>query len=425
MTTTLIRWLTSPAFLRPLCVLLRKLPMLRLKESLWVTRHADVVEVLRRDGDFGIDPAATKRFRRVIGPSFLAMDRSPEYEYQVGLLRQVVRSSDLPWIRDIAADHIAGLMDGAWSGGRIDVVWLARMVPVRLVGSYFGVTGPDEVTMLRWIRGMFTYVFYGQSPEEAMESAGALHGHLKRLIEQRKAALAAGAQGHDDVLGRLLRLQREDPSITDDTVRCNLVGLVMVAVEETAKAVVYAIDELLRRPAICEDAQKAAMAGDRDALKQQVFEAMRFKPNNPWVLRRFSARETTVAAGSRWERRVRAGSRLLVVTLSAMFDESAFHQPTRFRTDRSLDDYLIFGHGVHTCFGRMIAAVVVPEVTAAVLRLPNLRRAPGRQGRISYEGLLPSRLILESDDHTRWYPQAGTSPPTGIWTGAAMMDPAA
>jgi hypothetical protein len=41
--------------------------------------------------------------------------------------------------------------------------------------------------------------------------------------------------------------------------------------------------------------------------------------------------------------------------------------------------------------------VEIPELLAALLRLPNLRRAPGSEGQILYDGPFPNRLVLEFD----------------------------
>lgn len=80
-----------------------------------------------------------------------------------------------------------------------------------------------------------------------------------------------------------------------------------------------------------------------------------------------------------------------------MFDSKVFNQASRFRSDRPDWAYLHFGYGLHTCFGRYVNVVQVPEVVSAVLRLDNLRRASGRDGRIVYEGPFPDRLLLEFD----------------------------
>jgi cytochrome P450 len=82
--------------------------------------------------------------------------------------------------------------------------------------------------------------------------------------------------------------------------------------------------------------------------------------------------------------------------LSAMFDPDVFIEPAVFRADRETE-YLHFGYGMHRCFGYAINGVQIPEIGATLLRLPNLRRAPGSAGRIAYDGPFPDRLILEFD----------------------------
>jgi len=49
---------------------------------------------------------------------------------------------------------------------------------------------------------------------------------------------------------------------------------------------------------------------------------------------------------------------------------------------------------MHRCFGYYINGVQVPELLAALLRRPNLRRAQGRDGRIDYAGPFPDKLML-------------------------------
>jgi cytochrome P450 len=79
-----------------------------------------------------------------------------------------------------------------------------------------------------------------------------------------------------------------------------------------------------------------------------------------------------------------------------MFDPEVFIEPKLFRANREVE-YLHFGYGMHRCFGRAINGVQIPEIVGALLRLPNLRRASGREGRIAYDGPFPDRLILEFD----------------------------
>lgn len=91
-----------------------------------------------------------------------------------------------------------------------------------------------------------------------------------------------------------------------------------------------------------------------------------------------------------------AESRIFVATLSAMFDGKAFANPKEFNGRRDAE-YLHFGYGLHACLGRAINGVQIPELVAALLRLPALRRAPGTAGQVVYDGPFPDRLILAFD----------------------------
>jgi len=155
--------------------------------------------------------------------------------------------------------------------------------------------------------------------------------------------------------------------------------------------VTHVVDELLRHPDALEASRRAALAGDLDTVRAYAWEALRFRPHGALLIRH-CVRDTTLG-----RRRVRAGSQVLVATISAMFDEAAFPKAGRLLADRPDERYLHFGHGLHACFGRHINAVQVTELVAAVVRLPGLRRAPGAAGRIRYDGPFPDRLVVLFD----------------------------
>src|SRR5436309_2487279 len=75
------------------------------------------------------------------------------------------------------------MIEAARPRQRIDVVnGLARIVPLRLVASYFGMPGPDDPTMMRWMRDIFHYIFADltNSPtvyQDAVHSIGELRRH--------------------------------------------------------------------------------------------------------------------------------------------------------------------------------------------------------------------------------------------------------
>jgi len=191
-------------------------------------------------------------------------------------------------------------------------------------------------------------------------------------------------------------LQNAEHAWLDDrSVRRNLGGLIVGAVDTTSKFVTLAIDELLRRPAALAGERTAALAGEMQIVRNYAYEAVRFNPHHPVQLR-FCKHETELAAGTPRAHKIPAGTSVVVATLSAMFDPEVFIDPAKFRVDRDVE-YLHFGFGMHRCFGSAINGVQIPELMAALLRLPNLRRAPGRAGRVAYDSSFPEHLILEFD----------------------------
>jgi cytochrome P450 len=169
---------------------------------------------------------------------------------------------------------------------------------------------------------------------------------------------------------------------------------VVGAVETTSKATTQAVDQLLRHGDALRRAGDAARAGDIDLVGRYALDAQRFNPLTAALIRH-AARDTVLAAGTRRQHRVRAGQNVYAALLPAMFDPAAFRDPNELRADRPAARYLNFGYGMHACFGRYINEVQIPELMAALLRCDRLRRAPGRDGRIAYDGPFPDRFVVE------------------------------
>ena len=114
------------------------------------------------------------------------------------------------------------------------------------------------------------------------------------------------------------------------------------------------------------------------------------EPSQSPALLRFTKSDATLRSGAR----IAKGQNVVALTLSAMFDPDAFSEPGCFRADRDPHQYLHFGSGLHTCYGRMINQVQIPALVSRVLMLPGLRRADGRAGRTAFEGPFPDRLVV-------------------------------
>jgi cytochrome P450 len=222
-----------------------------------------------------------------------------------------------------------------------------------------------------------------------------MNAYMDELIARRKAELAAGENGRDDFLTRLLRLQgHTEPDIDDAWVRRNVAGTILGAIETTSKAATQILDQLLSRPDPLQVSQQAARDGDDRLLSACVFEALRFNPHNPIIVRHCD-KPYTLAKGTKDETVIPEGSMVFAGTLAAMFDPAVFADPDEFRSDRPADRYIHFGSGMHTCFGEYVNRVQLPIVLKRLLQQKALRRAPGEAGEIQFDGPFPDRLIVE------------------------------
>jgi cytochrome P450 len=364
-----------------------------------VTRFDDVKDVLRRDADFEV-VYGPRMMQITAGANFfLGMQDTPQYTRDVANMRLAVRREDLPAIvKPFAAARAAELVRA--SSGRIDVPQdLTLRVPAQLLGRYFGTPGPSERELIAWTTLMFWYLFLDLKADAALDAraldvAQSCRAYLDGLIADRKAHSPDG----DDVLNRCLAMQRAAlPGMDDVGIRNNLIGLMIGAVPTTSKAAIQALDQLLDRPEALAGAQAAARASDDAALARHIFEALRFNPVNPLIYRR-AARDTRIAANTLRAVAVPKGSMVLAANLSAMFDPLRIDAPNRFRPDRPVDNYILWGDGLHTCFGAHLNQVLIPEILKPLLVQKNLRRVAGDVGQIDSEGTqFPVHLWLEFD----------------------------
>lgn len=364
-----------------------------------VTRRADVMDVLRRDDDFAVVYGPRMQELTAGANFFLGMQPSWDYTRDTSAMRLAMQHTD---VAERVAPRAADLAHSvvAQSGGVIDLPpALTRHIPWDMVADYFGTPGPNPETMQRWTTRLFWYLFgdLGADPhlhEQAMKDAEGLRDYLDTAIAERKAS---GAK-IDDVLGRCLVLQAAGtPGMDDLGIRNNLLGLVIGAIPTISKAACLAMDELMRRPDVLRRARTAALMDDPGKLAGFVWEALRFNPHNPILYRR-ATRDTVIAPGTLRQVTVRKGQMVFAATLSAMFDPYDIDAPELFRTSRPFSDQIIWGTGMHTCFGAVINAAVIPAILKPLLAQNGLRRAGGAEGQIQTAGTpFPEHFVLHFD----------------------------
>ncbi|MEU5398119.1 cytochrome P450 [Streptomyces sp. NPDC005963] len=374
-------------------------PVLVYRDAAIVTRFDDVVEVLTHDREFTVDPYGPP-MQKITGDFILGLNQGPAYERGSSLLRLAFRQSDAPRIADLAAETAGRLVAEVLPSGRVDVVRdICDRVPAGLVAQYLGVAGPDEPTLIEWSRVLFAEMFVnlthdGVIAEQAAAATAGIQPHVDALVAERRAALAGGEPARDTVLDRLLRQQTiGSQAFTDTEIRSNLIGLLVGMIPTLSKASALAVDALLDRPVEWAAACSAARAGDHPLFTRYVDEAMRLAPQTAGLIRR-TVTDYRIARGTHHETLVPAGTYVFAATQSAMLDGSVVKDPTEFRIDRPASDYLHYGAGLHTCFGRYLNRLVIPAIVKAVLSIEGVQRQPGAAGQLSIDGNFPTSMVL-------------------------------
>jgi cytochrome P450 len=372
-------------------------PIPRIGKTFVVTRYDHVREVFLADADFPVPYA--EKLDVIMGgePFFLGMGDTPEYRRDTANMRMAIRREDLPGRLTPQTNEQAEAAV-ARAPQRIEVVDYTRAITFSVLCEYFGITDPPDGDLRVWSTRLFEFQFAdaGNDPSlraEVDRMAPALRAHIDRIIGERRATRDA----KDDVLGRCLALQAEGkPGFSDTQIRSALIGFLVGGLPQPPMVVPHALEQLLRRPRELEAAAAAARSGDDRLLGQFVFEALRFDPLGPALMRKVS-RSRVIAAGTPYAVMVPEGANMIVAFSSAMMDERRVFEPRRFQALRPSSDYMHFGYGLHTCFGIHINHALLPLMLKPLLRRANLRRAPGRAGRLVKRGAFAASLWVEWD----------------------------
>jgi len=368
----------------------KRLPLINigLAKIAVVSRHDLVVNILNRDLDFTIKEINAKKMADQKGTFFLGMDRNnPQFDRERNYVRKATHKEDLDRIRAYIRNHADEICKETQPYEKLDVVQtLNYNVLLGVLEDYFGVPAPIKSQMKRWQRTMFYDLFLNftgnkEKHLEAVNSGQERTKWVRGLIDKSKKDLAEGKILKDNLLNRLILMQQESEYlwVDDDVIRRNIGGLLTGLQETTSKAVIFALEELFKRPKELQGAIAAAKQYNMDVVKGYVYEALRFNPVQPGVLRFNETKQFIKGSGNKTYK-IKGNRKIMALTSGAMFDPVTFPEPKTFKYNRE-SRYMNWGFALHECYGKYINSVTIPELVAAVLRLENVKNAKGSTGR--------------------------------------------
>jgi cytochrome P450 len=423
-------WLLKLVF----TVLRRVRPVFILGNVVVLTKMRDIREVLGRFDDFTLGEVIEPGMPW--GPFLMTVDWREQHRRERSLLQSAVK-------RDVDPQTITRIVAGecrrriAAANGRIDMVAaLAEPVVLRIAADYFGVPPlrGDLSGAARATRNLAGIIMVNPpvGSQPWIYSRDDMIGLTQLILEQisaTRSAIMTSRQNDlpDNLLTRLIVLLHAGGApkwFDEDWIRRYLTGLFATGLATVVRGTAQTVDQLVARPDTLREAQKLAAALDhaemdaqsigdsasesdqtaaaarvkqaRDALTHYIYEGLRFRPMLP-LLVRDAPRATIIAKGTPRVRVVPAGARVLAAPLAAMFDPDAFPEPSRFNPARPIDNYIHFGYGERNCFGKYVAESALMEMVRALVRLPGLARASGRDGQIRYQGPAPFSFVLTFD----------------------------
>lgn len=404
-------------------------PILVTPECTLVARFDDVRDLLQMPKIFTVDLYKPKMGVTSEDDGYLmAHDDDALHYREKSLMQGLLNREDLPRIRKLISEASAKILNQA--GGEIDIVAkYTREVPAILVQEYFGLDHVEREKLIDWSFWNQYDAFHNQpfdlNSEEHHQHIIDEHSRVTKELQfyvaktlARKLSLVKIEQAHDmfhkvvkglrslyylvsgkkdqrpstdDVFSRMIRTEfASEVDFSLVRVGVNAGGLLIGAIETTSQAVAQVIHMLLTNPELLTQAKQAAAARDTKAFDNIVWEALRYVPISPYVFRQAS-QNYTLALGTERETTIKAGTNVLALTQSAMFDSYAFANPEQFNPERNWYHHFNFGFGSHECLGKYIGMEMIPEMVRQVIRLPEIEAASD----IDYkDGPFPEALTL-------------------------------
>lgn len=308
-------------------------------------------DVERSSIDFGTYSSARGTLLELIKSGFdmppgtMIFEDPPTHDIHRGLLSRVFTPRKInalePKVRELCARCLDPLVDS----GRFDFVKdLGAQMPMRVIGMLLGIPEQEQTAIRDRINeGMRTTENAPMDLEAAIGEGRHPGDAFEQYIEWRVT------HPSDDLMTELLRAEFDDASGTRRRLsRAEVLGFVnLIAAagnETTTRLIGWAGKVLAENPE-----QRRALVHDRGLVANAIEELLRYESPSP-----VQARYVTTDV-EHYERRVPAGSVMLLLTASANRDERKFPDADHFDVRRSIDHHLAFGYGVHFCLGAALA----------------------------------------------------------------------
>ncbi|WP_190813293.1 cytochrome P450 [Saccharopolyspora pogona] len=290
-----------------------------------------------------------------------------------------------PWLAEVAT----GLIDDFAGGNRVDVVdGVAYPLPVTAICRLLGVLREDQPRFHHWAAAITasadpsTGAFAERQRRQAQVNAE-LGQYLDGLAEAH-----AHQPGHDLISGLLTDTGAHTPMSRGDVL--STAALLLVAGHETTvNLIANGMLTLLRHPGVLD-----RLRHEPDLITPLVEELLRYEPPVQMLTGRSALADIDIAGPT-----IPQGSPLTLMLAAGNRDPHRFADPDRFAPDRTDNQHLGFGGGIHYCFGAPLARVeeqvALPELARRLVNPRLVTDPPPYRPNQVLRG--PRHLLVEFD----------------------------
>jgi cytochrome P450 len=344
-----------------------------------VSRYDDVVSIARAPG----------RFNNSGGPQFgtarppLEVDR-PEHAFYRRLLQPYFAGERVAPLEPAVRAFVAELLEPALAAGEADLApLLSYPLPARTLCLWLGLPDSEWSTL----KGMSEELFQaeegrGDDPATRARLNDELYAYARRLVRSRAEE---PLDPETDLISGFLGQTDGTHTVTEETC-VELVRLLLTAGHNSTTG---GIGNSIMRVAADAEVQRRLRADP--ALV-------------PGAIEEFLRLETPVQSMPRWAnddlelngRTIRAGETVMLHWAAANRDPGHFPEPDRCIVDRSPNDHVTFGRGIHRCIGIDLARLEIRVALEELLARTSWIELAGEPVRTTYirQGVshLPVRL---------------------------------